>query len=370
MVRIKQRKESDSVVFVSQAVADFLASAEVKRIGLNTQREYTYTLHIFASWCDSHALSRDTRTSSWIVIKPREKHECVMLHRVDNQVVFHFLEHLKVTHKPSKQTATKLSDSTLALYVKNIKRFLNWCLLDEQYSCHVQYATIQRIQKPKIEEKIPSIFSDEDILALRKAAKKEESLHLQMRDEAILLVLFDTGIRATELVSMTIGNVSLKPGDPHIRIYGKGSKWREVGMGEETRRAVQKYLREFREPTVESDTQKRWNRLPPREQQQTKRHLIGEARLFVNRSGYALTKSGLGQLLARLGTWAELENVRCSPHTARYTFAINFMENNNYDIYRLSKILGHTSVKVTELYLRAHLQIWARKGVKFASDRK
>lgn len=366
--RIKQRGEQDAACSVLTAIEDFLASAEVKKLNPRTQNEYRYVLFLFGEWCSEHALSQDKKTHTWAVIKTREKHDSIALHRIDNQVVYCFLEHVQSTHTPSKAGVEALSSHTLALYVKDIKRFLNWCVLDDCYSQHVLAMTVQRIEKPKLEESIKEAFSDAQIEALKRACRKEESLHLQVRDLAIMYLLVDTGIRAQELLTLSIGHVHLETADPHIRVYGKGGKWREIGMGEETRRMLGRYIREFREPTVEFATQNEWKRLPPRQQAQVKRQVLQQERLFVNRTGKPMTNSGLGQLIDRLGEWAGIEGIRCSPHTFRHTFAVNFMRNNDNDIYRLSKLLGHTSVKVTEMYLKSWHQSESRKGVKWSSD--
>lgn len=366
--RVKQRTEGESVVSVLTAVQDFLASAEVKRLNPKTQAEYTYTLTTFGQWCAEHALSLDRKTNTWTAIKAREKHDPIMLHRVDNQVVYCFLEHVRTTHKPAKATNTQLSPATLVLYTKDIKRFLNWCSVDDLYCEHVSMLTVHRIQKPTIEETILETFSPEQIEALKVACKNEVSEHLHIRDLAMLFLLLDTGIRATELVTLTIGNCHLEAKDPHIRVYGKGSKWREIGMGEEARRAVQRYIRQFREPTIEYAIRADLAKLPPRNQAQVKRQYIQQARLFVNRSAQPMTRNGLSQIITRLGEWAEIDQVRVSPHTFRHTFAVNFMRNNDNDIYRLSRLLGHTNVKVTQQYLRSWQQTDSRKGVKWASD--
>src|SRR5690348_12367194 len=102
--RIKQRSERESVIPVLDAVQDFLASAEVKHLNTKTQAEYTYVLTVFGEWCAEHSLSLNRQTNTWSAIKAREKHDPIMLHRVDNQVVYCFLDYLQTTHKPAKAT--------------------------------------------------------------------------------------------------------------------------------------------------------------------------------------------------------------------------------------------------------------------------
>lgn len=364
---VRQRKEADNIVFVRDAVLDFLADADVKRLAPGTQAEYKMVLDEFAEWCARNSLTQDKQNSVWNVTPVRPHHDAILLHKVNAQVVHLFLEHVGETHTPSRNDSTKLSDHTYTLYVKDIKRFLNWCVLDDMYSQHVTAITVQRIKKPKIEETIIEVFTEADIEALFDACHKEQSEHLEVRDTAIISLLLDTGIRATECCTLTIGNVDLNPKDAHIRIFGKGKKWGEVGFGEQTRRSMQKYLRQFREPTIEHRIADHLRKLPVRQAQQTKRQAMADERFFVNRSGNPLTRGGLQQIIERLGDWAGIEGVRCAPHDFRHTFSVMFMRNGG-DIYQLSRILRHSSVKVTEEYLKALQQAEARRGAKSVLD--
>jgi integrase/recombinase XerD len=364
---IRQRKESESVVPVRDAVTDFLASSDVKRLQPGTQAEYKMVLSEFSEWCASHSLVQNKKDSTWHVEKVRKSYDPIALHQVNAQVHHLFMEHLAETHKPAKNRSLHLSDRTFVLYTKDIKRFLNWCVLDEQYCQHVMAVTIQRIKMPTVEQTVIEVFTEEDIDALFRACQKEQSEHLEVRDTAILSLLLDSAIRASELCSLTIGNVNLDPKDPHIRVNGKGKKWGEVGFGERARRSMQKYQRQFREPTVEYRIADQLRRLPPREAQRVKKQTIADARFFVNRSGEPLTRSGLGQLFERLGEWAGIEDVRCSPHTCRHAYSYYFMLNGG-DIYQLSRKLRHTSVKVTEVYLRALQGAAVRRGMRSVLD--
>jgi integrase/recombinase XerD len=365
--KIKHRKEADNTVYVRDAVLDFLASADVKRLTPGTQTEYKKNLLEFAEWCGSYSLVQDRQNSIWSVVPVRAHRDPILLHKVNAQVVHLFLEHVGETHTPSRNGSEKLSDHTYTQYVKDIKRFLNWCLLDDMYSEHVLAITVQRIKKPKVEETIIEVFTEADIEALFDACHKEVSEHLEMRDTAIVSLLLDTGIRASELCGLTIGNTTLDVKDPHIKILGKGKHWGEVGFGEQTRRVMQKYLRQFREPTIEHKIAAQLRKLPARQAQQTKRQAMADERFFVNRSGNPLTRGGLQQIIERLCGWAEIEGVRGCPHDFRHYFAKRFMEQGG-NIYQLSKILRHSSVRVTEEYLKALRQSEARKGAMSILD--
>lgn len=364
---VRQRKEANAVVSVKEAVLDFLASTEVKSKQPSTKREYEHNLLAFAEWCGKHSLSQNRKDQSWLAIPVREKHEPIYLHKVNDHVVHLFLQHVAQTSKPARNDHEELSDWTFRNYVKCIKRFLNWCLLDEQYCEHTKKIIVERIAIPKIEQEIIQTFSSEQLEALFDACDREDSDHLRIRDKAILSLLLDSGIRASELCGLTIGNTDLDPRDPHIKVYGKGGKWGEVGMGENARRMLARYIRQFREPTIEHRIADQLKRLPDREAAIRKRELMCKERVFVNRAGAPLTRGGLLQLIYRLGEWAGVEGIRCSPHDFRHTFAKMFMENGG-DIFQLSRILRHTSVKTTETYLRSLMQSEIRKGAKSVLD--
>lgn len=364
--RIRHRPERGSAVAVRAAVLDFLASTEVKRLSPKTQEEYAYNLTCFADWCASYSMVQDRMTKAWKAVKMDSRYTIpVALHLVDDQAIHCFLEHVQATHKPWKRGKAQLSSHTLAQYAKDIKRFLNWCCLDEQYGHHVQAIVVQRIKKPKLEETVKGIFSPEEIEALFRACDQEVYEHLRVRDRAILSVLLDSGLRATELITLTIGNVSLDPRDAHVRVLGKGRKWGEVGLGEQARRAIQKYLRQFREPTIEHEIASQLRGLPTRAEQQTRRQLLHQSLLFVNRAGDPLTRGGLYQIIARLAEWADVPSAH--PHRFRHTWAVLFWRRT-HDIRTLSKLLRHSSIAVTENYLKSILQSEARHGAPSVLD--
>lgn len=319
MAKEIQRRAID-IISVKEASDDYFSS--IKRLKPLTQKEYQYKLGLFVDWCTDHHVSLSEITAR----------------RIDD-----FLEHMKATHQPCKAGREELSSRTLASEVRIIKIFLNWCLEDEEYCEYVKPIVVKRIKGVKITSDIIETFSSGQIEALFKACEKEQSEHLQIRDKAIVAVLVDTGIRASELIRLRLSDVSLNAKESYIRIHGKGDKWGEVGLGDQARRYLRKYIRLYRENDGEKAT------------------------LFINRTGDALTISGLQQIIERLGDWAYIKGVRCSCHTFRHTFARMFMENGG-DVYKLSKLLRHSSIKTTEEYLKSLQQSEARKGAKSVLD--
>ncbi len=157
------------------------------------------------------------------------------------------------------------------------------------------------------------------------------STGFDIRDTAIISLLLDTGIRASELRSLTIGNTNLArmPGeDSFIKVMGKGRKEREVPVGHTTRRNLSRYLRQYRT------------------------HAPRNAPVFVSRQGKGvLSHQGLKDVLLRIKEVSGLPaDTPVHPHKFRHTFATRFMQNGG-DVYTLSRLLGHSSVAITEHYL-------------------
>lgn len=343
--RVKKRSEAEPVS-VREAVGEYLASSQVKRLRLVTQQGYEHELDVFSVFCTEKEYA---------------------LHEIDSKVIDLFLNYLKQTRKSSKAGVQELSTYTLEGYVRVIKSFLNWCLLDEQYSLHIKALTVERIKKPQIIEVVIEPFTPDQIVAMFKACDLEESEHLRMRDRAILAMLLDTGIRANELCTLTLGNISLEAKDSYVKVLGKGQKWGEVGLGNQARLYLKKYIRQFREPTIEHEVKSQAHNLSEKQLKQVQNQTKQYANVFVNRGGSPLTKSGLYQIIRRLGERAGITGVRCSPHTFRHTFAAMFMRNGG-EIYQLSKLLRHAEVATTEEYLKSLKQSEARRGAKSVLD--
>jgi integrase/recombinase XerD len=135
-----------------------------------------------------------------------------------------------------------------------------------------------------------------------------------------LLLLLDSGIRVSVLCGLKLNGVH----DDYLTVFGKGSKEREVGIGPTTSKAIWKYIHQFRRPANAREEQ-----------------------VFLSGTGKPIHRNVVNWLMRRLGEKVGLQSVRNSPHTLRHTFAKLFLKSSK-DIY----LLGHSSVKITEAYLR------------------
>ncbi len=285
---------------VQVAVGEFLASKF--QLSPHSRRGYRLRLAVFTSWCESQHLALEELKTSHLRT---------------------FIE--DVSRRPGQKGGT-LRSSSVRLYVTTVKTFLAWCASEEDFEEFVSSKVVSRIPAIKAEQPIIETFTPEQIAALFAATGEQP---FPIRDRAIVSVLLDTGIRASELVGLTIDCCWLDPDDSYLKILGKGKKWREVPLGRTARTALRRYITRYRKPRTAS-----------------------EQHVFLGRTGEPLMVSGLEQIIRPIGHRARIKGVRVSPHTFRHTFACMYLLNGG-DIYRLARIMGHTSVKVTERYLSA-----------------
>jgi integrase/recombinase XerD len=294
---------------LSEAVEDFhLANYNLSP---RTQEWYREKLAYFLSWCEPQSLTLESLRAAHI-------------HR--------FLAHLQDT--PGRSTGQPRSTYTVYGFAEVVKRFLNWCQ-DENYPLSKQ--SFGKIKMPKVEIKVIETFSYDQIKQMLAVCGREYNDELATRDRAIITLLTDTGIRASELVGLKIASLCMDAHDAHLKVLGKGKKEREVGIGSQTRYHLHRYIHRGRKAQA------------------------GEEHIFLGRAHQPMTINGLYQIIDRLGDWAHITGVRCSPHTFRHTYAMNFLRQGG-DIYRLSRLLGHVTIEPTQIYLRAFKQEDARRG--------
>jgi site-specific recombinase XerD len=170
-----------------------------------------------------------------------------------------------------------------------------------------------------------------------------------VRDEALLLLLFDTGMRIGEATSLTLDKLRLDERHIVVGLNGKGRRERLVPVGDPSKpdggraiRALRAWLR---------DRERRVSRHPER---------AGD-RLFLTQSSFALTSEGGTDAFKRIGEIAGV--VDAIPHRARHTFATHYLTANAGDEIGLRRIIGHLSDEVTRDYVHlSQVTIAARAG--------
>ena len=181
----------------------------------------------------------------------------------------------------------------------------------------------ENVRPPRAFRALPRYLTPPQVDALLAAPQVENAFGL--RDRAILEVLYATGLRASELTSLTLEGLDLELG--LVRVMGKGSKERLVPLGREAQRWTRRYLDETR-PGLARDAS------PPL--------------VFLSQRGGRLSAMGLWGIVRRHAVAAGVERV-LTPHVLRHSFATHLLERGA-DLRALQAMLGHADISTTQIY--------------------
>jgi integrase/recombinase XerD len=180
-----------------------------------------------------------------------------------------------------------------------------------------------RLETPRRGKKLPEVLSYGEVQRLLAQPRGDDPATL--RDRALLELMYASGLRASETISLEIPDVDLEHGI--VRTRGKGSKERLVPVGGKAIAAVRVYLRAGRPELMRSPD---------------------ERQLFLNFRGGPLTRQGLYKIVLRHAKTAGLGN-RMSPHTLRHSFATHLLAGG-CDLRSVQEMLGHADLSTTQLY--------------------
>ncbi len=177
---------------------------------------------------------------------------------------------------------------------------------------------------PKVAKYVPKAITQDEVLRLLKQpAAVSPDRPESIRDHAMLAVLYDTGMRVTELVSLDVDDVNLEAGE--VKCQGKAGRSRVVPLGQYARQAVSDYLARGRGSLTSGETPS----------------------LFVNHRGGRLTRQGFWLILKSYARQAGIEDI--TPHTLRHSYAAHAL-GNGAELSDIQKQLGHVSISTTQVY--------------------
>ncbi len=291
---------------IDEAIKGYVLDCKVRGRSYRTIEWYEQKLKYFARWLV-------------------EEEEVSLLDKVTIANLRSFVLHIqtetigrRAVNREDGGNAIQISPLTVKGYVQVIKGFFNWCHIEELISINPAL----RLKLPAVPDYMIPTFTPEHLKAMLDAC--DLTTVLGYRDYTLILVLLETGIRVSELCGLRIQDVH----DDYIRVVGKGNKEREVGISPDVAKLLWKYIHHYRKPADDK-----------------------EVRVFVNRYGQPITPNGVEQLLIDVKNRAGIEGVRVSAHTFRHTFARMYLEQGG-EIYKLSRLMGHSSVEITEEYLK------------------
>jgi integrase/recombinase XerC len=255
-----------------------------------TVRNYTHDLLDFFSYLKSKKISS--------------------LNEVNRQVLRDYLSHLM------KEGFAKVS---ISRKLSAIRSFYHYLLREE----FVATSPVADTSSPKLDKRLPKFLTAEETLRLLEAP--DLSTALGKRDRALMELLYASGLRVSELVSLDLEQINLDTNE--IRVWGKGAKERVVLMGKPAATALASYLSQGRP------------------------QLLGKKKgfaLFLNRDGGRLTERSIQRTLGKYTRAAGIKK-RVHPHLLRHTFATHLLDGGA-DLRVVQELLGHASLVSTQIY--------------------
>ena len=216
----------------------------------------------------------------------------------------------------------KLESRTVARQLVTLRNFFRFAQIQDLIS---EDPSIN-LESPKIRRHLPGYLRLEEVENLLE--QPDSNTPMGLRDRAMLEVLYSTGLRVSELISLRVSDMDSSVGC--VRCIGKGDKERIVPVGKKALSMVDTYLREGRP--------------------QLARNARGSAgpALFVNRRGTALSRVGVWKILSAYGRRAGLR-VALTPHMLRHSFATHLLERGA-DLRSVQLMLGHADISTTQIY--------------------
>lgn len=212
-----------------------------------------------------------------------------------------------------------LATSSMARHLVSVKMFFRYLMLEGV----VAESVVDLVNSPKLWQHLPKVLSPETVNRLLAAPSIHDRWPL--RDRALLVLLYATGCRASEVCGLTLRDVQLDAG--FCRCTGKGNKERLVSLNPVARAAVEAYLEHERSLLAGTDR---------------------DGALFLSRRGRPLNRITVWKLVkryaARVGVSRDV-----SPHTLRHSFATHMLAGGA-EIRALQELLGHASIRTTQIY--------------------
>lgn len=209
--------------------------------------------------------------------------------------------------------------STISRSMASIRAFFQFLLRDQKI---ISDPSIH-LETPKIERRLPKVLSIAEVEVLLQAP--QSSTAFGQRDRAMLELLYATGIRVSELISLSLEDVHLQMG--FVKCLGKGSKERVIPLGRVAIESLEQYI-------------------------QVGRHKLDKKKrskaLFLNHHGNPISRQGFWKIIKKHAKDAGIEK-DIMPHTIRHSFATHLLENGA-DLRSVQEMLGHSDISTTQIY--------------------
>lgn len=270
--------------------------------------EFIYYLAVERGLAENTMVSYRTDLAGYIAFC--RKHGLDSLERTGKDTIMSYLFQLQLDGR---------SPATISRHLAAVRTFYRYVVSEGFLSKDPSVD----LESPKSAQKLPRVLTVEEVdLLLGQPLTGEPA---GIRDKAMLELLYATGIRVSELVSLDLEHIHLENG--FIRCFGKGSKERMVPLGDVAARYLGEYLAQGRSKLIKTG------------------HVDA---LFVNQHGRRLTRQGFWKIIKKYAQKAKIE-MEITPHTIRHSFATHLLENGA-DIRSVQEMLGHADISTTQIY--------------------
>ena len=238
--------------------------------------------------------------------------ELFLAYLINQNKTFDLVTHCDIDNYFAHLKENKDVVSTIQRKLTALKQFYQFLVSEDI----LKVDPTEKIIRPKSKRPIPKIVSLEDVKKLFHATDEfnyEESIRIKL----ILLLLYGSGLRVSELISLKLNAFNNK----FLRVYGKGAKERIVPLAPQT----EKILKEYISLTGKKD----W--------------------IFESKNGKPITRQRIFQILKELAIRANLPKEILSPHVLRHAFATHILDNGG-NLISIKKMLGHKRISTTEIY--------------------
>lgn len=299
-------------------ILEFISYVEVeKNYSTHTRDKYLKNLSFFLEYLVETASLNGNDINEEIILE------------VEKEEIRKFLQQLY---------RLRFKSTTISNYISTLKSFYNFCLQKDYISVKI----MNGIEYPKKEDRLPKILYDSEVDVF--FSQIDISKKFGKRDRALCRLLYTTGIRVTECVSLKLSDINFK--DEQIRVFGKGKKERIVPIHPYALDSLRIYLEVERDMYLKDKSIEN---------------------VFINNRGGVLTARGVRDIIYRISSKASV-SLDLSPHTFRHTLATKLL-NNGMDLRMVQEILGHESLSSTEVYTHLTKEDLA-KTYKDAIERK
>ncbi|ANU22893.1 tyrosine recombinase XerC [Planococcus donghaensis] len=229
------------------------------------------------------------------------------------------VEYIHARNYVTKLYDAKLSRTTVSRKISAIRSFFRYA--NREYG--LDEAAFRSLYHPKKEERLPQFFYEEELAQLFKSVQGEDKL--SVRNTALLELLYATGMRVSECVSIRLNDLDQTM--QIVKVMGKGRKERYIPYGQFAQDALEHYLEDARPKLMKKQD---------------------HDYLFVNSRGEVVTDRGIRHILSECMKKASV-NSSIYPHMIRHTFATHLI-NNGADIRTVQELLGHSHLSSTQVY--------------------